>query len=161
MGRIWEIRKKIIGGKKGNKESSAILDPKTKQLVVSKKQIKEVVLNYCKATLQSNKEETGYEEIIKEKQEQVRENLKANDGDFEANYETFKYLIAEFKRSGKQNYDFLVKAGEMFQTVIFLFCKRLIEEEKFPPSFKETMLHQIFKGGKGRREVLCDNRFVH
>ena len=86
--------------------------------------------------------------------------LKKN-GDFEANYDTFKYLLSKFKRSGKQNYDFLIRAGESFQTVVFLFCKRLIKEEKFPSSFRETVLHQIFKGGKGRREILADNRFVH
>ena len=37
----------------------------------------------------------------------------------------------------------------------------MIEEEKFPYIFRETTLHQIFKGGKGRREVLSDNRFIH
>ena len=37
----------------------------------------------------------------------------------------------------------------------------MIEEEKFPMPFRETILHMIFKGGKGRREILQDNRFIH
>ena len=37
VGRIWKIRKKIIGGKKGNRKASAVINPKTKQLIVNKK----------------------------------------------------------------------------------------------------------------------------
>ena len=120
-----------------------------------------MVLNYCKETLKNNEEEEEFEGKIKEKKEKVIAILKEKDGDFEANYDTFNYLLSKFKRSGKQNYDFLISAGESFQTFVFLFCKRLIKEEKFPASFRETVLHQIFKGGKSRRDILADNRFVH
>ena len=37
----------------------------------------------------------------------------------------------------------------------------MIYEEKFPESFQDTILHMIFKGGKGRRDILTDNRFIH
>jgi hypothetical protein len=37
----------------------------------------------------------------------------------------------------------------------------MIEKEKFPSSIKNTTLHMIFKGGKGRRQNLADNRFIH
>ena len=36
----------------------------------------------------------------------------------------------------------------------------MIEEEEFPCNFDNTTLHQIFKG-KGKREVLSNNRFIH
>ena len=37
----------------------------------------------------------------------------------------------------------------------------MIEQEDFPTSFNNTTLHMIFKGGKGRRENLSANRFIH
>ena len=37
----------------------------------------------------------------------------------------------------------------------------MIEKEVFPSSFQETTLHMMFKGGKGRRQNLPDNHFVH
>ena len=42
-----------------------------------------------------------------------------------------------------------------------MFCKLMFEEEKFPESFQNTTLHMIYKGGKGRREMLPSNRFIH
>ena len=49
-GKIWEIRKRIIGGKKATLEATAIMNPDTNKLVVSKHEIKRVTLNYCKKT---------------------------------------------------------------------------------------------------------------
>ena len=37
----------------------------------------------------------------------------------------------------------------------------MFEEEEFPVEFQNTTLHIIFKGGKGRKEILSDNRFIH
>ena len=48
-----------------------------------------------------------------------------------------------------------------FRTIVFKFALLMIEKEVFPSSFQETTLHMIFKGGKGRRQNLPDNRFVH
>ena len=54
-------------------------------------------------------------------------------------------IISKFKRSRKSNYDFLVKAGKGFQNSVFKFCKVMIEDEKYPESFKKTTLHMILK----------------
>ena len=97
----------MIGGKKSNRGACAIIDPKTKQLIINKKEIKQVVLNYCKTTLQNDEEEKEFEGKIKEKKEKVIAIVKEKDGEFEANYNTFKYLLSKVKRSGKRNYDFL------------------------------------------------------
>ena len=45
--------------------------------------------------------------------------------------------------------------------MVYKFCLEMIEKEAFPGSFKDTILHIIFKGGKGKRHKLSDNRFVH
>ena len=49
----------------------------------------------------------------------------------------------------------------MFQSVVFMFCKLMFEEDKFPESFQNTTLHMIYKGRKGRHEWLPCNRFIH
>jgi hypothetical protein len=120
-----------------------------------------LALEYCKETLENNKPDSNYEELIKRKKESVKEILNEEDGEFKTEKETFDKLISKFKKSGKRNYDFITKAGGEFQTAVFKFCRRMITEEKFPESFKQTMLHMIFKGGKGKREVLPNNRFIH
>ena len=162
VGKIWELKKKIIGGKKALIENTAIIDPKSGKLAASKEQIKRVTLVYCKETLSNNKPSTAYETIIKEKKHAFEKKLLECDGNFAPNQETFDFLISKFKNSRKPNYHFLVRASPSFQNTVFEFCKIMIEQEEFPISFQETTLHMIFKGGKkGKRENLSDNRFIH
>ena len=35
------------------------------------------------------------------------------------------------------------------------------QKEELHQCFKETTLHMILKGGKGKKHILSDNRFVH
>ena len=87
--------------------------------------------------------------------------MEMEDGIFECSEETFKYNIKKFKMSGKKNYDFLTKSGPKFQKAVFKMCQRMFLEESFPSEFQNTTLHMIFKGGKGKQNVLENNRFVH
>ena len=83
------------------------------------------------------------------------------DGNFAIEKETFDWVLAKFRKSGKKNYHFLVRAGKEFHKVVFRFCQEMIEKEVFPDNFKDTTLHMIFKGGNGRRHNLDDNRFIN
>ena len=69
-------------------------------------------------------------------------------------------MLEKFKKKRKKTYDFIIKAHKDFQVAIFKFCERMFEEETFPIQFAETILHMIYKG-KGQRELLSNNRFVH
>ena len=160
-GRIWELKKKIVGGKKAKNQATAIVDPKTGKLVVSKHEIKEVTLKYCKDTLENNEVEEEFEEEITNKKEKVKVKLAENDGHFEIKNETFEKVMHKFKKSKKANYDLIVKASKLFQNGVFKFCQEMIAKEHFPNEFNTTTLHMIFKGGKGKKEVLSDNRFIH
>ena len=159
VGKVWELKKKILGTKKGV-EANAIVNPKNGKLVRSKDEIKKVSLEYCKTTLKNNEPEEGYEELLRRKDEKVDRELAECNEIFEIKYETFEKVVAKFKKSNKRNYDFLVKADKSFQDSVFKLCKRMIEEATFPAEFKETTLHMIFKN-KGRKENLSDNRFIH
>ena len=98
---------------------------------------------------------------MKVKKKYLEEKLTECDGDFSPQKETFDELIKKFQRSKKPNYNFLVKASQSFKDKVFEFSKMMIQKEDFPECFRETTLHMIFKGGKGRKHILSDNRFVH
>jgi hypothetical protein len=161
VGKVWEAKKKIVNGKKAPIEATAIVHPKTGKLVVEREEIKNVTLKYCKDTLKSNEPEEGYEDEIRKKRYEVNKRLSETDGSFVIKKVTFDKVIEKFKKSNKRNYDFLIRSSESFQGVVFKLCQIMAAEETFPESFRNTTLHMIFKGGKGRREVLSDNRFIH
>ena len=54
VGKIWDVRKKVLGKRKSETQATAIINPQTTNLVVSKAEIKEVVADYCKNTLANN-----------------------------------------------------------------------------------------------------------
>ena len=60
--KVWEIKKKVLGGKKTDVEATAIINPKTGNLALSKGEIKKVSLQYTKETLMSNPIEEGVAE---------------------------------------------------------------------------------------------------
>ena len=159
-GKIWAIRKKVIGGKKGDLLATAIEDPATKKLITNRNQIKDTILEYCIQTLSNNEPEERFKDEIKKKREYVQSVVENKEGTFEATRSTFEMNIKKFKQSGKKNYLFLTKAGVKFQNVVYKMCKRMLEQEVFPEAFNKTTLHIIYKG-KGRREDLSSNRFVH
>ena len=161
VGQIWEIKKRVIGGKKASLESTAIINPNTGKLAVSRKAIKEISLQYCVETLSNNEPEHDFEKIIKSKKTFVKCFLKLKGGNFGTSKETFDMVIQKFKKSRKKTYDYLTKSGTGFKDVVFKFFQRMFEEEQFPMEFQRTTLHMIFKGGRGRREILSDNRFIH
>ena len=106
VGKIWEIRKRIIVGKTACLESTAIVNPENGKVVVSKRQIQEVTLKYCTETLSNNKVGSEYEEIIEAKKKEMKTKLGELGGDFKPQMETFEALVNKFNKSGKKNYDF-------------------------------------------------------
>ena len=154
VGQIWAIRKKVLGGKKTSSLPTAIKHPTTGKLLFDRNNIKETTLNYCVQTLSNNHPEERYREEIQKKKEKVKDILKNTDGIFIVNKDIFDQNIQKFKQSRKKNYNFLTKAGLKFQNVVFLFCLRMLLEEKFPTSFNNTTLHMVYK-------VKADRKICH
>ena len=158
VGQIWELRKRIMGGKKATMEPTSIINPDNGKAAVTRREIKEVTLKYCMKTLENNKPEPEFEKEIEEKKTKVKEFLKKTDGTFETNEKTFYEMISKFKKSGKKTYDFLTKAGKGFQGLVFKLIMKMFKTETFPKDFEINILHMIFKSG--RKEILSDNRFI-
>ena len=100
--KVWEIKKKVLGGKKTDVEATAIINPKTGNLALSKGEIKKVSLQYTKETLMSNPIEEGVAEEIEQKKVATRKFLKESGGTFEINKEIFEKVLANFKSSRKK-----------------------------------------------------------
>ena len=48
----------------------------------------------------------------------------------------------------------------MFQEKVYELCQIMIQKEEIPSEFRKATLHMIYKG-KGKREDLSKNRFIH
>ena len=69
-------------------------------------------------------------------------------------------MIEKFKKKPTKTYEFLIHAGKKYQNSIFKLCKRVIDEEDVPESFRKTTLVMIWKK-KGPMSILKNNRFLH
>ena len=163
VGKIFKISKEIKGIDKGTSQANAIKHPTSGKLIVEKEEIKKISLEYCMQVLTKNKPDKEYETMAKMKQilHEKRMEMKIGEG-FMAEKEIFDKIIDKFKKSNKRNYDFLVKSSKEFKESIFKFCKRIIEEENVPETFRNTTLHQIWKKKPGtKKEDLDSNRYIH
>ena len=75
VGKVWELRKRIVEGKKALIEATAIINPEDGKLVVSNNNIKKITLQYCKDTLTNNVPARGYQQFIEDKQIAVNRKL--------------------------------------------------------------------------------------
>ena len=159
---IFKIVQAIQGPRKGGSmQAYSITDPKSGEVAVSGNEIKRISLEYCREVLTKNEAEGSYKKEIALKGSMHMERMHdSQESMFKPSRESFKRVLKKFKDNDKRNYDFLVKTGEKFKEGVFRLCRRMIEEEEFPCNFDNTTLHQIFKG-KGKREVLSNNRLIH
>lgn len=141
VGTIYEVAKRIRGGKKEAMVPMAIQNPDTKRLVVERSKIRSVSLKYCKDTLKNNPPAEGFE-CFSEVQEQLQEQrMESISGSFMPKKELFEKVLKKFKSSSKHSYDFLIKSGQKFQNSCLKLCQKMFHDEQFPASFKDTMLH--------------------
>ena len=99
---MGDKKKKIMGGKKAVMEATAVVNPESGRLAVSKEEVLKITLKYCKDTLAKNEPEEGFEDGIKRKKELVKDILNIEGCSFKATNETFKKMVDKFKRSKKR-----------------------------------------------------------
>ena len=79
-----------------------MINPETGKRAITKKEIQETTLKYCKETLKNNEPEKDFKEKIEEKKQEVKKILETTEGEFESNIETFRENIKKFIKSGKK-----------------------------------------------------------
>ena len=160
--RVFKMKSRLGGCKKGAQDSHAIKDPKSGELLVASEEIKRATLEYNCEVLKNNVAEEGFEELVKLKEElhDKRMENKIGKGTFVVEHNDFDAVVQKFKKKGKQSYDFLVKSGENFKHAVYKLCKRIIDQLEIPGCFDLTILQQIYKG-KGIKADLSNSRFIH
>ena len=119
-GSVYKMKDEIVGHKKAKQEATAIRDPITNKLIVSKERIKEVTLQYVVDNLKGNEPDEEVREIVTLRREiQINKMQNKSDDSFELEEEDFDMVLDKFKRKPTKTYDFLVKAGVKYQAVIF------------------------------------------
>ena len=160
-GNIFAMKKGIVGPKKSRQEASAIKDPKTGELMVTKDDIKKVTLKYCVENLKGNEPDEEVKEIVEKRKKEQLEKMKSKTGEsFEINHDEFEDVLEKFKKKDTKTYDFLINAGKDYKIAIYKLCKRIIEREEIPQSFRRTILIMLWKM-KGASNILRNNRFLH
>ena len=99
VGTIYEVAKRVRGGKKVAIQPLAIQNPKTGRLVISRTQIKSVTLKYCQETLSNNPPESGFGRHAEVQKELQSLRMEATDGNFMVNKALFNKVLNKFKLS--------------------------------------------------------------
>ena len=114
---------------------------------MNKEDIKKATLKYCVSNLNGSEPNETVKEIVKQRKETQLKKLKEDDDDIlEVQEDDFNDILHKFSKKNTKTYDFLTKAGSKYHTVMFKLCKRIIEKEEIPETFKETTLYMIWKG---------------
>ena len=115
VGNIFRIKKLIGGPKKTPQEAAAIKDPKTGELLVSKKDIKRATLEYCVQNLKNNKPNGDLkDQVIMRKRTKI-EKMKDRQGEtFHVNYDDFEEVLTKLAVKSTRTYDFLLNAGDIY-----------------------------------------------
>ena len=71
--------------------------------------------------------------------EEDNEGLEITNGDFGD-------VLKRFGGKKTKSYDFLLKSGRKYKESMFNLCKKMIDKEGFPLSFRKTMLYMICRG---------------
>ena len=104
VGNIFRLSKSLYGNKKGYSEPQAVKDPESGNLIVSQKEIKSTVLEYCRKTLENNAPDDDMKEEVKVKELLHELRIKKSEDeepDSKMNEELFEQVIKKFKKNNK------------------------------------------------------------
>ena len=99
--------------------------------------------------------------LVEERSKEQKKRIEDTSGEgFELKKDDFNTVMNKFISKGTKTYDFLLRGGKKYQQSIFQLCKRIINNEEIPESFKKTILFMIRKR-KYPMNILKNNRFIH
>ena len=104
---------------------------------------KKVTLEYCVDNL--TQKSSGKIAQLRNDFNQLRMKDEDEDEEFEIGESDFGDVIKRFESKSTKSYDFLLKAGEHYKRSMYNLCKRMVEKEEFPESFRKTLLYMIWK----------------
>ena len=158
---VFNLKAKILGGKKDKQEAVVIEDPNTKELLFEPDKIKETSLNYLKDLLKNREPKDDYKNDIEiiNIMHQVRMEEKI-DEDEKFTEKDFGDLLKHLQKNNKSKYKFILKSGFSYQKCLYKLFKMVWENETKPRQWDNTVAHQLYKG-VGVKSNLSHYRFIH
>lgn len=158
---IFHLKDKIVGKKKVSQEATTMVDPKTKEELKSRKEIKEASLSYCVDLLTNRSPKPGFEDDLRliDLVHEARMN-ETVENDVQFSKVIFEDSLKELSKKNKQKYEFILKAGKDYKEALFKLCDLVWEAEAKPEQWRKTLIIQLFKG-KGERNEFSSQRNIH
>ena len=125
----------------------------TGELLVTRDEIKNATLKYCINNLKGGTPDESVRDIVNQRKEKQLQKINTHDED---DLVVEEDDLKSFLRRIPRPIPFLLKAGSKYKTVMFKLCKRVIEKEKIPESFRKTTLYMLWKM-KGPMNILKNN----
>jgi hypothetical protein len=128
---VFNLKAKILGGKKDKQEAVVIEDPNTKELLFEPDKIKETSLNYLKDLLKNREPKDDYKNDIEiiNIMHQVRMEEKI-DEDEKFTEKDFGDLLKHLQKNNKSKYKFILKSGFSYQKCLYKLFKMVWENKK-------------------------------
>ena len=146
---IFNLKNDIVGNRNKSLEPSALICPKTKEMMTDKSKIKTITLNYCLDLLTAKEPEENYKEIIKLKKKvhkkRLREIVPNDTSENEFTYELFDDAFKDLQKYKSNKYKFITGAGNDFKLAMFNLFKYVWEKESKPDQWSLDTLVQIHK----------------
>ena len=162
---VFKLRN-ILSNKENTKEIEAIVNPKTKKLIVDKEEILQATKEYASCVLQNNRPVEKYEQFynVISKCHDIRMKRQSNSNDEddaveELSRDDFDKEIKSLRSKGKARYKDITEAGEGFKEDVYRFMKFIWDMEEIPKNWDLTTLVQVFK--RGNRNELSSYRYIH
>ena len=151
----------ISGNKRSRQEATAVRNPKNGELTVSANEIKKVILEYCVDNLKNNTPKDEVRVLVEERRKEQKKRIEDTGGEgLDISKDDFNTVLNKCRSKDTKIYDFLLRGGKKYQQSIFQLCKRIINNEEIPESFRKTILFMIWKR-KYPMNILNNNRFIH
>ena len=158
---VFLTRKKVC------KEEEEIVEAmnhyKTGERMEDKDQILESILEYNKEVLEKNESKDDLSKRMKEIKKIAVEEMKKLETEWSEEtltWDEYRKVVAKVHEVNKTCYRDFIWAGEKWQATMYLFFKRIYDEEDIPEEFLKTRLKKLYKK-KGSKALMSSYRFIH
>ena len=158
---VFLTRKKVCREEEGVVE--ALNHYKTGERLEDADEIFESVLEYNKEVLSKNECKDDISRVKRElKIAAVEEMEKVEDewSEESITWEDYRKVVAKVHEVNKTCYRDFTWAGAEWQAAMYMFFKRIYDEEDIPESFLQTKLKKLYKR-KGSKTSMASYRFIH
>ena len=158
---VFKLKEKIVGSKKVCQEAVTMKDPLSGELIVENDKLKEASVKYVSSLLKNRSPKEEYKDEFN-LMEHLHDIRSCNDYDSMnmITDEDYAQFLKQVAKKNKKSYQFILKAGNSFHSVLFALYQKVWSIEKKPAMWENTTCIQLYKG-RGRKDDFNNQRFIH